>query len=154
MSPWIEDLRKTTTTKNDLAVHLTELLGLTHREAGEMVEAFFSIVTAALKQGKTVKLAQFGTFRAREKASRPGRNLHTSELVEVSARRSVNFVSGPTLKQRMSKLDQAINPRSIIQSKRKKSSQEALKHPSGNLRENSAFQETAPPVSALANVHT
>ena len=117
MSLWIEDLRKPTTTKGELAAHLINLLGLTHREAREVVESFFGTVTTALKRGETVKLAQFGTFRSREKASRPGRNLRTSEQVQVPARRSISFVSSPLLKQRMQQFEQAKIPSPSFQDK-------------------------------------
>lgn len=117
MSLWIEDLRKPTTTKSELTAHLINHLGLTHREAREVVESFFDTVKTALKRGEPVKLAQFGTFRSREKASRPGRNLRTSEHVQVPARRSISFVSSPLLKQRMQKLEHLENPSPSVHDK-------------------------------------
>ena len=45
-----------------------------------------------------MKLAHFGTFTVRTKAARPGRNMRTCEQMEVQARRSVTFSTGPKLR--------------------------------------------------------
>lgn len=101
MDLWIDDLRKTSVTKTDLCTRLTEHMGLTMKEARELVEGFFDILGTELKRGNTVKLAQFGTFQIRTKAARPGRNLRTQEPVEVNARRSVRFSTGPKLRAQL-----------------------------------------------------
>ena len=98
MELWIDALRKTSLTKSDLCEQLSEQMGLTQRESREIVEGFFEIVGRELARGETVKLANFGTFHIRTKAARPGRNLRTSEQVEVHSRRAVTFFTGPKLR--------------------------------------------------------
>lgn len=79
-------------TKNELTCALYEQLGLNKREAKEMVEVFFEIITRALSEnGQDVLLSGFGSFRVRHKASRPARNPRTGEAVPVSERRVVTF---------------------------------------------------------------
>jgi integration host factor subunit alpha len=101
MELWIDDLQRTSLTKNELTEQLSEQMGVTAREARELVDAFFEILVSQLKHGKTVKLANFGTFHVNQKDARPGRNLRTSEPVQVQARQSVTFATGPKLRQQL-----------------------------------------------------
>src|SRR3954462_9544379 len=87
-----------TITKADLATLLHEKLGLTKREAADIVMAFFEEISAELEQGDSVKLSGFGVFCLRNKNSRPGRNPKTGEMIPVSARRVVMFHPSHLLK--------------------------------------------------------
>lgn len=92
-----------TLTKADLAKHLDEQIGLTNREAKEIVEWFFSKISEELSQGHIVKISGFGNFIPHDKRERPGRNPRTGEEVAVSARRVVTFHCGQKLKARVEK---------------------------------------------------
>lgn len=91
----------TTLTKADIAKKLDEEIGLTHREAKEIVELFFDFISQSLTQGKQVKISGFGNFVLNDKRERPGRNPRTGEAVAVSARRVVTFHCGQKLKARV-----------------------------------------------------
>lgn len=93
----------TTLTKADLAKYLDEQIGLTNREAKEIIELFFDYISDALVKGKQVKLSGFGNFTLHDKDERPGRNPRTGEKVPVSARRVVTFHCGQKLKARVEK---------------------------------------------------
>ena len=93
----------TTLTKADLAKYLDDQIGLTNREAKEIVEYFFHYISSALVNGKQVKLSGFGNFTLHDKKERPGRNPRTGEEVPVSARRVVTFHCGQKLKARVEK---------------------------------------------------
>jgi integration host factor subunit alpha len=93
----------TTLTKADLARHLDEQIGLTNREAKEIVELFFKFVSDALIKGMQVKLSGYGNFTLHDKNERPGRNPRTGEEVPVTARRVVTFHTGQKLKNRVEK---------------------------------------------------
>ena len=93
----------TTLTKADLAKHLNETIGISHREAKEVVESFFQRISYALTHGIPVKLSGFGNFILHDKRERPGRNPRTGEVVPVSARRVVTFHCGQKLKARVEK---------------------------------------------------
>ncbi|MFD1006724.1 integration host factor subunit alpha [Oceanisphaera ostreae] len=88
-------------TKADLAEHLFSELGLTKRDAKNMVEAFFEEIRVALEQGEQVKISGFGNFELRNKGERPGRNPKTGEDIPISARRVVTFKPGQKLKARV-----------------------------------------------------
>lgn len=90
-----------TLTKADIAKKLDEEIGLTHREAKEIVELFFDYISDSLINGKQVKISGFGNFVLNDKSERPGRNPRTGEPVPVSARRVVTFHCGQKLKARV-----------------------------------------------------
>lgn len=92
-----------TLTKADLAKYLDEEIGLTNREAKEIVEFFFKHISDALIKGKRVKVSGFGNFYVHDKKERPGRNPRTGEEVPVTARRVVTFHCGQKLKARVEK---------------------------------------------------
>lgn len=95
----IESLETPTLTKAQLADLLFEQIGLNKREAKDMVEAFFDCIAHRLVEGEEVKISGFGNFQVRTKASRPGRNPRTGELVAIEARRVVTFHGSPKLKE-------------------------------------------------------
>ena len=88
-------------TKADIAEHLFTQLGMSKREAKDMVEAFFEEIRQALERGEQVKISGFGNFDLREKNQRPGRNPKTGEDIPISARRVVTFRPGQKLKARV-----------------------------------------------------
>lgn len=92
-----------TLTKADLAKHLDEEIGLTNREAKEIVDEVFKRIIDALVAGQQVKLSGYGNFTLRDKKRRPGRNPRTGEEVFVTARRVVTFHCGQKLKARVEK---------------------------------------------------
>lgn len=87
-----------TVTKAKLAELLYEKIGLSYREAKEIVEAFFNELSDCLERGEEVKLAGFGVFNIREKPERPGRNPKTGEEIPITARRVVTFHASGCLK--------------------------------------------------------
>ena len=88
-------------TKADISEHLFAGIGLSKREAKEIVEAYFLRICKALEGGQQVKLSGFGNFELHDKNERPGRNPKTGEAIPVSARRVVTFRSGQKLRARV-----------------------------------------------------
>src|SRR6058998_393090 len=97
-----------TLTKAVLAERLSDQLGLTKREANDIVARFFEEIEVALETGDDVKLSAFGLFKLREKPPRRGRNPTTGEEVPVCARRVVTFHASPKLR---TAIDTAIEER-------------------------------------------
>jgi integration host factor subunit alpha len=98
------DLAAATLTKAHLADALFERIGLSKREAKDMVEAFFEIIADQLiasEDGEEVKITGFGNFRVRSKNPRPGRNPRTGTLVPIAARRVITFYASAKLKSRI-----------------------------------------------------
>ena len=92
-----------TITKIDITENLIEKYQLPKNEAKKVVENFFEEVRISLESGHDVKLSGFGNFELRNKASRPGRNPKTGDVVAVSALRVVTFKPGQKLRARVEK---------------------------------------------------
>ena len=88
-------------TKAEVAEHLFEKVGLSKRDAKDMVEVFFEEIRESLESGEQVKLSGFGNFDLRVKSERPGRNPKTGEDIPISARKVVTFRPGQKLKSRV-----------------------------------------------------
>lgn len=72
-------------------------------KAGEMIDAFVSTVTAALKDGDTVTLVGFGSFTTAERAARVGRNPASGEEIQIAATTTPKFKPGKQLKDAVAK---------------------------------------------------
>ncbi|NQY33437.1 MAG: integration host factor subunit alpha [Alteromonadaceae bacterium] len=88
-------------TKAEVAEHLYEKVGLSKKDAKDMVEVFFEEIRETLESGEQVKLSGFGNFDLRQKKERPGRNPKTGEDIPISARKVVTFRPGQKLKSRV-----------------------------------------------------
>jgi integration host factor subunit alpha len=97
----VDSLETPALTKAQLADMLFEQIGLNKREAKDMVDAFFDLITSSLVDGQDVKISGFGNFQIRTKAPRPGRNPRTGEPVAIEARRVVTFHASPKLKEQV-----------------------------------------------------
>ena len=75
-------------TKADLVERATDAVGsrVTKRDCGLVVDAFLDAVKDALVRGDHIELRGFGTFKARHRKARTGRNPRTGDAVEVPAR--------------------------------------------------------------------
>lgn len=86
-------------TKAELVELMAEEAGLTKADATRALDAFVSSVTKSLKKGNKVTLVGFGTFEARKRNARMGRNPQTGETVKIAARNVVSFKAGSKLKE-------------------------------------------------------
>ncbi|MDR5615902.1 integration host factor subunit alpha [Arsenophonus sp.] len=91
-------------TKAEMSESLFEKLGISKRDAKDLVELFFEEVRRSLENGEQVKLSGFGNFELRDKNQRPGRNPKTGEDIPITARRVVTFRPGQKLKGRVEKI--------------------------------------------------
>ncbi len=88
-----------TMTKADLVDVLYDRMGLSKREAKQLVEVFFSEIHTKLEHANPVKLSGFGNFQLRDKPQRPGRNPKTGEDIAITARRVVTFHASAKLRE-------------------------------------------------------
>ena len=92
-----------TITKIDIIEYLSDKYQLSKHDTKNVVENFLEEIRSSLESGHDVKLSGFGNFELRNKASRPGRNPKTGDVVPVSARRVVTFKPGQKLRARVEK---------------------------------------------------
>lgn len=78
-------------TKADIVESLYNRLGVSKKDAADLVELVFDTIKETLEQGQKIKISGFGNFVVREKRSRVGRNPQTGQSIEISARRVLTF---------------------------------------------------------------
>ncbi len=86
-------------TKAELVEFIAEKADLTKADAGRALDAMMEGVTKGLKESGKVTLVGFGTFTAKERAARTGRNPQTGDTVEIPARTVPGFKAGNKLKE-------------------------------------------------------
>ena len=88
--------------KSDLVDALAEHTGMTKADAGRAIDALFStdngIFAGALNKGDRVQITGFGTFEAKQRKARTGRNPRTGETIQIAASKTPSFKAGKGLK--------------------------------------------------------
>lgn len=88
--------------KSELVDALADVTGMTKADAGRAVDALFSpdggIIAKALKVGDRVQITGFGTFEAKSRKARTGRNPRTGETIKIAATKTPAFRAGKGLK--------------------------------------------------------
>ena len=85
-------------TKADLVNVVVAESGLKKKEAEAAVNAVFSAISNALKDGDKVQLIGFGTFEVKDVAAREGRNPQTGETITIAASKKPAFSASKALK--------------------------------------------------------
>jgi len=85
-------------TKADLIENIYLKTGFSKKESAEIVETVFDLIKDTLEEGEKIKIAGFGNFVVKEKATRRGRNPQTGEEIEITARRILTFKPSQVLK--------------------------------------------------------
>jgi integration host factor subunit alpha len=90
-------------TKADLVERIFEKIGLSKKEAQEIIEILFDTMKQAFVEGESAKISGFGTFNVRQKMSQRGRNPKTGDDLEITPRRVITFRASNQLKSLMEK---------------------------------------------------
>ena len=85
-------------TKAELVEYVAEEADLTKAAAAKAVDAVVAGITKGLKKEGKVTLVGFGTFSAKKRAARTGRNPQTGAEVKIAARVVPGFRAGSKLK--------------------------------------------------------
>ncbi len=87
--------------KTELIEALAAQAGLSKADAGRAVEALFGdegLIAGTLRKGDRVQITGFGTFVARKRAARTGRDPRTGGEIHISAANVPAFKPGQALK--------------------------------------------------------
>lgn len=84
--------------KTDLIKTVAESTGLKQAEASRIVDTLFDTITGSLRKGEQVAVAGFGTFVAKTRAAREGRNPSTGQTIQIPARTAAAFKPAAALK--------------------------------------------------------
>jgi integration host factor subunit beta len=85
-------------TKAEIIRILADEIGLTRREAAEVLAVVLDGVVEAIKAGDKVELRGFGSFRTRKRRARTGRNPRTGAKVKVAPKMVPYFKPGKQLR--------------------------------------------------------
>ncbi len=85
--------------KIELAEKISEKLGVTKKQAEDMLNAFEEVVTSTLQSSGEVTLTGFGTFMAKRREARMGVNPQKpGEKIQIPAVTVPKFKAGKSLK--------------------------------------------------------
>ena len=84
--------------KEELISKVASGVGLSKTDAAKSVVAVFSNITSSLKDGNEVRIVGFGTFLAKKREARQGRNPRTGETIQIKASTVPAFKAGKAFK--------------------------------------------------------
>ena len=84
--------------KQELISSIASKSGLTKKDSELALTAFLSSVEDTLANGEKLTLVDFGTFEAKQRAARKGRNPQTQLEIDIPAYIAVTFKAGKGLK--------------------------------------------------------
>ncbi len=85
--------------KADLIAVLAQKTDLTKKDTEKVLSAFVDVVGDTLKNGEKVQIVGFGTFEARKRAARIGKNPQTKAEIKIPASIVPAFKAGKALKE-------------------------------------------------------
>ncbi len=90
--------------KTELVAAFAEKTGTTKKDAETYLNALLDCIRDALRDGDKVQLIGFGTFEARERSAREGRNpRNTDEIITIPACKVPAFRAGKALRDAVNK---------------------------------------------------
>ena len=88
--------------KSELVDAVADKTGFTKADASRAVDALFGtddgIIVEALADDERVQITGFGTFEAKHRKARTGRNPRTGETIKIAATKTPSFRAGKGLK--------------------------------------------------------
>ena len=87
--------------KSDLVAALADRAGMTKADASRATDALFGgrgIIAGALRMDRRVQITGFGTFEAKHRKARMGRNPRTGATIHIPASKTPGFRAGKGFK--------------------------------------------------------
>ncbi|MCB1521797.1 MAG: HU family DNA-binding protein [Hyphomicrobiaceae bacterium] len=84
--------------KKDLIDAVARDLEVTKEKASQAVDAVIDHIKASMKDGKEVRIPDFGTFKVADRKAREGRNPLTGKTIQIAASRAPKFTPAKGLK--------------------------------------------------------
>ncbi len=87
--------------KGELVDQIAQKASVTKKQADAVLTAAIEAIIDAVSEGDKVTLVGFGSFEARERQAREGRNPKTGEKMEIAATRVPAFSAGKLFKDKV-----------------------------------------------------
>ncbi len=85
--------------KEELVKAIAEKTKLSQKSTGEVISTFLETIQKTVSKGKKITLVGFGTFEARKRAARVGRNPQTGKEIKIPAKKVPAFSAGKKFKE-------------------------------------------------------
>jgi len=85
--------------KPDVVKQVAEVSGLTQGDANRAIKALVKVIQEAMKKGEVISLSGLGSFRAKPRKARQGRNPKTGEIIPVPPGKKISFKPTTTLRK-------------------------------------------------------
>lgn len=86
-------------TKADIIEAIHQKVGVSKKEAADLVELVFDTIKDTLSKGEKIKISGFGNFVVRDKRPRTGRNPQTGQAIKITQRRVLTFKPSQVLRE-------------------------------------------------------
>jgi DNA-binding protein HU-beta len=87
--------------KEQLLAQIAEKTTITKKQANQILDALTSSIMETVAQGDLISLIGFGSFEARDRKEREGRNPSTQEPITLPATRVPAFSAGKIFKEKV-----------------------------------------------------
>ena len=84
--------------KEELVQEVSKKAKVTQKDAAEILNSLMSTIEKTVAKGKKVTLVGFGTWEARKRAARTGRNPQTGAKIKIAAKTAPVFTAGKKFK--------------------------------------------------------
>ena len=89
--------------KTELVAAMADAAEISKKDAEKALKAFTDVVADELKKGGKVQLVGFGTFEARVRKARNGKNPRTGETIKIKKATVPAFKAGKAFKDAVNK---------------------------------------------------
>lgn len=89
--------------KEELVQEVAKKTKTTQKEAAEIITTTIDVISRTVAKGKKVTLVGFGTFEARKRAARTGRNPQTGKEIQIPAKKVPVFSAGKKFREMVNK---------------------------------------------------
>ena len=89
--------------REELVAEIAKVAKVSKKEAGEVLTATIDAIQTSVKKGNKVTLVGFGSFEARKRAARKGRNPQTGKEIKIAAKTVPAFSAGKKFKELVAK---------------------------------------------------
>jgi DNA-binding protein HU-beta len=85
--------------KEELVKELSRKTKMSQKDCADILNASIEAISRAVSKGKKVTLVGFGSFEARKRAARMGRNPQTGKEIRIEAKTVPAFSAGKRFKE-------------------------------------------------------
>ena len=85
--------------KEELVKEISKRTKLSQKQASEIISLTLDTIEKTVAKGKKVTLVGFGTFEARKRAARTGRNPQTGKEIKIPAKTVPAFSAGKKFRE-------------------------------------------------------